>query len=260
MPSKEKKEKVKQIRKWFEGTDSLLVVRYKGLRVAEANALRRRIKDLGAELRVLKNTLTRLALADSDKEALTELVDGPIAVVFARDDLTPVAGVIREFSKGREEFYLMGGLLEGRLIDVEQARMLASLPPRDVVMAQMIGKVSSPLTAAVNVCVAPLRKLVGLLNALVEKKKAEGAREREPAAEGTEEADEEAEAAPRELRSEKEEAPQASEPEGPPDEGETDSGGEGDGDEGERDPGTGAAEEGESSAEGSTREETVDES
>ena len=188
MPSKEKKERVKQIRKWFEKSDSLLVLRYRGLRVAEANEFRVEIKNNDAELRVLKNTLTRLALADTPTEEIIPMIDGPIAVVFTSEDMAPVARVIKEFSRGREELYMMGGFFQGTFITAEQADRLATLPPREVVLARMVGQVAAPLSGLIGVCVGPIRKMMGVLAAIADKKE----REKEPeAAEAAPEVEEE---------------------------------------------------------------------
>ncbi|MBU4194259.1 MAG: 50S ribosomal protein L10 [Actinobacteria bacterium] len=193
MPSKEKKERVKQIRKWFEEADSLLVLKYRGLRVAAANQLRVEIKDNNAELRVLKNTLTRLALADTPREEITPLIDGPIAVVFTNDDMVPVAKVIKKFSLGHDELFIMGGVFQGTTITAEQAAKLATLPPRDVMLARVVGQVAAPLSGLVGVCAGPIRKMLGVLAAVVEKKEKEpGSAETQPdsADEGSEAKDE----------------------------------------------------------------------
>lgn len=168
VPSQEKIDKVSQIEKWFEKTDSLLVLRYRGLSVSEANELRGQVSGLSGELRVLKNTLTRIAIADTGKEGIAEFMDGPVAVVFTNDDPAPLARVVRDFSKGRKEFFLLGGLLEGRVLDAGQVESFAMLPPREVLIARMLGQMKSPLAGAVGVCAGPIRKLLGLFSAIVE--------------------------------------------------------------------------------------------
>lgn len=173
MPSKEKKERVKQIRKWFEDADSVLVLKYRGLRVAEANQLRIQVKENNARLRVLKNTLTRLALAGTPREEVTPMIDGPIAVVFSNDDMTPVAKLIREFSRGHDELFMMGGVFQGTMITAKQAEALAILPSRDVMVARMVGQVAAPLSGLVGVCVGPIRKMLGVMAAIAEKKEKE---------------------------------------------------------------------------------------
>lgn len=169
MPSQEKKDKVKQIRKWFEKSDSLLVLHYKGLKVSEANELRTRVGEMDSELRVLKNTLTRIALAETPREGLSELMDGPVAVVFVKEDPAPVARAIREFARGRKDFYMLGGMLEGRVMSGKEVEAFALLPPREVLLAQVAGVLQSPLSSFASLTVAPLRKALGLFQALADK-------------------------------------------------------------------------------------------
>ena len=166
MPSRDKKEKVKQIKKWFNKSESLLVLHYKGLSVSEANELRVALSGMDCELRVVKNTLTRIALADSPKEGVTPLIDGPVAVAFVNEDPAAVAKVIRDFGKGRQEFYLRGGLLEGRVLDGKQVEAFAALPTREVLLSQLVGVVQAPLSRMIGTVVAPARKMLGLFQAL----------------------------------------------------------------------------------------------
>lgn len=197
MPSTEKKEKVKQIKKWFAGTDALLVLHYKGLTVSEANELRQTVTGQGAQMRVLKNTLTRIALADTEHEPLVPLIDGPVAVVFVKEDAASLARLIRDFAKGRKDFYFQGGMLGPRVLDGKQVDTLAMLPSREVLLAQAIGQAAAPLSGLAGVAAGPIRKMLALFKAVAEKKGAEApAAEEAPA---TEEAPAEAEVAPAEA-------------------------------------------------------------
>lgn len=173
MPSQEKKEKVKKIEKWFENSESVLVLRYKGLKVSEANELRTLVVKNGAELRVLKNTLTRIALTGTPHEELVQLIDGPIAVVFAGQEPTAVAKVLKDYSRGRKDFQLLGGWFKERLITGKQAEAIATLPSREVLLARMLGQAAAPLSGFVGVCAGPIRKMLGLFQALKERAAAE---------------------------------------------------------------------------------------
>ena len=176
MPSQEKAEKVKQLKKWFEKADSLLVLHYKGLTVSEADELRGVLKDYDVDMRVLKNTLTRIALSGTARESLVPFVDGPIAVVFVKGEAAGVARAVREFSRGRSDLFFQGGMIGDMVLSAEQVGSIASLPSKEVLLAQAVGRVASPLSGLVGVCAGPVRKMLGVLAALVEKK------EKEPAA------------------------------------------------------------------------------
>lgn len=170
MPSQEKKEKVKQIKKWFAGTDALLVLHYKGLTVSEATELRTTISGQGADMRVLKNTLTRIALADTEHAGLVPLIDGPIAVVFVKEDPASLARVIRDFTRGRKDLYFQGGMLGSRVLDGKQVDTFAMLPSREVLLAQAIGQAAAPLSGMVGVAAGLIRKMLTLFKAVAEKK------------------------------------------------------------------------------------------
>ena len=185
MPSQDKKEKVKQIQKWFDKSESLLVLHYKGLSVAEANELRGTLSGMDCDIRVVKNTLTRIALADSPKEDVTPLIDGPVAVAFVNDEPAAVAKVLRDFGKGRQDFYLRGGLLEGRVLDGKQVEAYAALPTREVLLSQMVGVVQAPLSRLIGTVVAPARKMLGLFQALAATKEVATEKPAQPAAEVT---------------------------------------------------------------------------
>jgi len=183
MPSQEKKDKVKQIARWFDETDQLLVLRYRGLRVAEANEIRQKLTGLDSNMRVLKNTLTRIALADTPKAEIASLIDGPVAVVFVRKDAAAVAKVIKEYSKGRKEFFMLGGWLEGTVLDGKQVEAFALLPSREVLLSQLVGAIQAPLARLTGNMAGTMRNMVGLLKAFGDKKAAEqGAPEVEQAA------------------------------------------------------------------------------
>lgn len=175
MPSQEKKEKVTQLKKWFEKMDSLLVLHYKGLKVSEANELRGILAQYDVDLRVLKNTLTRIALTGTPQEGLIPLIDGPAAVVFMRDDPAAVAKSINEFARGRQDLYFQGGLLQGKILDGKQVDTLATLPAREVLFGQLLGQVAAPLSGVVGVTAGPLRKFLGVLQALAAQKESEPA-------------------------------------------------------------------------------------
>jgi len=170
MPSLENKEKVKQIKKWFEKTDSLLVLHYKGLKVSEATELRSILAGYDVDLRVLKNTLTRIALTEVSRQDIVPLIEGPVAVVFIRDDPVAVARAVKDFSRGRADLYLQGGMLEGMALNAGQANSLADLPSKQVLLARLVGQLAAPLSGMVRAVSEPVRKMMGVLTALREKR------------------------------------------------------------------------------------------
>lgn len=181
MRKADKKAEVKKIKKYLEKSDGVLVLHYRGINVHESDELRRTLKALGAELRVVKNSLARIALDGTDKEKVSSLIEGPVALVLTGDDPSLAAKALKQFSQGRSEFRLLGGFHSGRLFDKKDAEWLASLPPRDALVAKMLGSVSSPVSSLVGIGGRIIGKLLYTLSAVVQKKEQEeshsGARE-----------------------------------------------------------------------------------
>jgi large subunit ribosomal protein L10 len=173
LPSQEKKERVKQLKRWFEKADSLLVLHYKGLSVSEATELRSVLKGYDVDLRVLKNTLTRIALSGTERESLIPFVDGPVAVVFAKGDAAGVARAVQEFSRGRSDLYFQGGMIGDMVVSAEQVSSIASLPSKEVMLAQAVGRAAGPLAGLVGVCEGPVRNMLGVFAAIARKKEEE---------------------------------------------------------------------------------------
>jgi large subunit ribosomal protein L10 len=139
---------------------------YRGLTVAQMQDLRSRLRTADVEFRVVKNTMARRAAAESGNEALESELKGPIAIAFGYEDLGAPAKLLADFVRAtRLKLEIVGGLVEGRVFGPEQIRQLADLPPRDVLLAQLLGTLQSPIAQLVGAVQAPVQELVGLLEA-----------------------------------------------------------------------------------------------
>ncbi|MDD5747803.1 MAG: 50S ribosomal protein L10 [Actinomycetota bacterium] len=170
MPSKEKEEKVKLLKKMFEGEDSLFFINFTGLGVSESSELRRILDDHGARMRVLKKTLTRIALKDLGREEILPFLEGPIAVIFSGDRAQEVARVTRNFMRERKGLFFRGGLFRGNVLSAAQIESLALIPPRETLVSQAVGAIRSPLFGMVFVSSAPLKRMLSVLNGVIESK------------------------------------------------------------------------------------------
>ena len=150
-------------------TDTLMVADYRGLTMPEIDELRSRLLQAGARFTVVKNTLTKLAAEEAGTQEVLELIEGPTAIAFLESDSDPaaVAKVLHEAARARDVLVIRGGLLEGTLVGDEEIRRLATLPPADVLRAQLAGAVAAPLTTVVGLFTAPLRELVGVIDARI---------------------------------------------------------------------------------------------
>lgn len=146
-----------------------IAVDYRGVTAKEIMQLRRQLTDSSIEYRVVKNTLAKLAADRAGVHQLGSLLTGPVALVFCFDDVAKPARLLREYIQSSGSILqIKGGILRERLLDAGEVVSLATLPPREVLLARLIGQLEAPLQALHNVLSAPLRSFIGLLNARIQ--------------------------------------------------------------------------------------------
>lgn len=160
---------VSDIREKLEGSTAVVLTDYRGLNVAQATALRAKLRQANVEYRVLKNTLTLLAAREAGIEGLDEALKGPTAVAFSPDPVS-AAKILSEFAKTNKHLEIKGGVLEGKLISREEIKALAELPSREVLLSKVLGGMQAPLANFASVLNAPLRQLAQVVNAVREQK------------------------------------------------------------------------------------------
>lgn len=165
-----KKEVVKEYNGKFKSHPSLFVVEYKGLTVKEMETLRRNLKKAEAELKVIKNSLLRIASRDTDVEKIQDLFSGPTAVAISKEDPVSVAKVFTDSLKVLPVLKLKGGVVEGRVLDANEIIKLSKLPPREMLYSQLLGLLSSPLSNLMGTLMELQRRLLYALNAVKEMK------------------------------------------------------------------------------------------
>jgi large subunit ribosomal protein L10 len=206
MLKSEKERVVEQLAERLRSTDTLMVADYRGLTMPEIDELRSRLLEAGARFTVVKNTLTRRAVEQAGTPSVLELIDGPTAIAFLEADGDPVAvaKVLNDTARAHDVLVIRGGLLEGDLVGDVEIKRLASLPPADVLRAQLVGSVAAPLTTVVGLFTAPLRDMVGVLEARIRQleEQGEAVPEPEPEPEPEPQAEAPVEEAPEEEQSE----------------------------------------------------------
>lgn len=170
MPRQEKIAKVEEIRKRFLDNRFVFLTDFTGLTVEEINRLRQVLRTRGADYRVLKNTLTLLAIKETEFEPLERLLVGPIGAAFGADDPVAVARELVAFARENPKLEIKGGFLDGRVLAAEEARAIATLPPREILLARLTGSFKSPLYRLHGVLSGPYRKLVYALQAVADTK------------------------------------------------------------------------------------------
>ncbi|MEP6910943.1 MAG: 50S ribosomal protein L10 [Actinomycetota bacterium] len=214
MHRSEKERLVAELTERLQGTETLIVADYRGLTVTELDDLRGKLLEQGARFSVVKNTLTKRAAEAAGVQALLTLLDGPTAIAFLESggDPVAVAKALNDAAKS-EVLVIRGGLLEGAEIGADDVRQLAKLPPTDVLRAQLVGALAGSLTAVVGLFAAPMREMVGVIDARIRQleEQGEGAPAEEPEA-PTQEPQADAEPAAEAEEAPAEEAPAEEEP------------------------------------------------
>ena len=169
MPRPEKVQAVAEIKERLERASAVFLAEYAGLSVKQQQALRRSLRAGGAEFRVVKMTLARLAVADLGIDELNELLLGPTGLTFADEDAVSAAKALRDFAGEHDVFTVKGGLLGRDFLTAERVAALADIEPRDVLLAKIAGAAKSPLTNLAALMAALPRGLATAMQELVDK-------------------------------------------------------------------------------------------
>lgn len=170
MPTEAKRETVAALKEELSGSTTLIVSEYRGLKVSEIAEIRRSLRKQNVSYRVVKNRLMRIAAAESGNDALSPLLEGPSAIAFGSGDEAAIARAVLDATKPFKIVKVKGAVLGRRAIDADGVTRLASLPARDVLLAQVAGAIAAPLASMAGLLEASLRDMAGDLQALADKK------------------------------------------------------------------------------------------
>ena len=174
MPKPEKIEAVAEMKKLFESAGSFFVTDYQGLNVADMTDLRKNLRENNIKYLIAKNTLLKLAVKDAGIDSLDEHLIGPTAVAFTSDDPALAAKILNDSFKAKELPRMKVFMVDDQVFEGAEIKRLADLPPRDILLSQLVAAVESPLTSIVGSLDGFFRDLVGSVDALAEKRKSEG--------------------------------------------------------------------------------------
>ena len=175
MLKRDKERVVAELVERLRASDTLIVADYRGLTMSEIDGVRTELLKHGARFSVVKNTLTKRAAEQAGVPSLVELLEGPTAIAFVLEgDMIAVAKTLNDTARQTKVLSLKGGLLQGQPVTAEEVQKLAALPPADVLQSQVLGAVIGPLSAIVGLFTAPLRDLVGVLDARISQLQEQG--------------------------------------------------------------------------------------
>ena len=158
-----KSEKIDAMKAKFEKAQVAGVTEYKGYTVEEITNLRRNLQKEGGDYTVTKNTLAKIAIKGTEFEALADLCKGPVAIAFGFEDQVSPAKIVSKFIKDSKKGEILGAVLDGKVLSVEETKALANLPSKEELYAKMLGSINSPasgIVGSINAVMASLTRAV----------------------------------------------------------------------------------------------------
>ncbi|MDR3265388.1 MAG: 50S ribosomal protein L10 [Synergistaceae bacterium] len=173
MPAKIKYEQVELLKGKLERTAAIFVGEYRGMTVAQSTKLRAMVRAAGGELKIARNTLFSIAMKEAGMEALPEpLTTGPNIYALCYGDPVAIAKILKDYAaeKTQKAFILKGGMLGRVALNLAQVQALADLPPREILVEQVVRTIAAPLTGLVTVLAGTMRSLVTCLDQIRDQK------------------------------------------------------------------------------------------
>ncbi len=169
MPTAEKEKRIQELSEAIARSKSIYLADFTGMNVELVSKMRRRLRDAKVEYLVEKNTLAKRAFAERGVKGLDPYLEGPTGIAFGSDEIAG-AKVLAEFAKEFEKPAIKAAYVGGHLYDPAGVKVLAQLPPREVLLGQFIGGLRSPIQGFVGVLAGSLRQLMGVIDAIGQKK------------------------------------------------------------------------------------------
>lgn len=161
---------IKDIEKELKKGEPFFVARHDAVSATSIDKLRAKLRGAQTRYFVVKNTLGQKALERAKLKELTGHIQGACGIAFTSGDAVASSKVLMEFAKENENFKVQGGYMQGRLVSVDQIKVLASLPSREVLLSKVVGAMQAPISGFVNVLAGTLRKFVNVVDAIARKK------------------------------------------------------------------------------------------
>lgn len=173
---------IQEISDNVKDAQSVVIVDYRGLTVAEDTNLRRQLREAGITYKVYKNTMMNFAFKDTAYESLTDVLEGPSAIAISNDDATAPARVLAKFAKEAPALEIKAGVVEGTFYDAEGMKAIASVPSREELLSKLLGSMQSPIANFARV-LKQIAENGGAGDTTAEEPKAEEPKAEEPKAE-----------------------------------------------------------------------------
>lgn len=174
MPTAQKAQTIEKATEKYQKAAGVFFTEYRGLKVSDMQALRKELGAKGGELTVIKNTLFKISAGDDADRFSEELMSGPTAIAYVYENESECAKVLMDYTKANKNFVVKGGFLNGKVMDSAAVESLSKLPSREVLIAQVLGAISAPLSNLVGVIEALYADPIRVIGAVADKAKEEG--------------------------------------------------------------------------------------
>lgn len=168
MPTLKKSAEIDLLQERFENAKMVILTDYRGLSVSQMHDFRGKLRPSEGEFRVSKNTLVRIAAERAGVEGLEEFLHGPTAVVFAMGDIAGTAKAVSDFARTSRILQVKAGVMDNQTMTAADVEVISSLPPREELLAKLVGMLASPMARTVGVLSGPSRSVAYVVNARME--------------------------------------------------------------------------------------------
>lgn len=166
MPREKKAQVIDELQKFFAECRIGILTDYRGLPATEITDLRRTLRNSNIKYRVVKNTLARFAAERAGKDGVITLLEGPVAIAFGSGDMVEPARILTDYIRNsKTSLSIKGGFAGDRVFTPADVKMLATLPPKEILIGKVLAGMQSPLVSLINCLVSPMRGLIGVLQA-----------------------------------------------------------------------------------------------
>ena len=172
MKIEQKKKIVEELHVKLMQSKVVILTDYKGLDVGAINDLRRRLEEAEVEYKVVKNTLLKRASEKTDVELIRDSFVGPSAIALSYEDPVAPAKVLKKFSEENQKLEIKGGVMDGRVLDLDAIKALAGLPSREILLSQVLATMNAVPTSLVRALSDMPRRLMNVINAIKDQKEA----------------------------------------------------------------------------------------
>jgi large subunit ribosomal protein L10 len=172
VPNQEKVEIVSGLKELLADATTVILTDHSGMTVKQFSTLRSRLRDADTQFRVVKNTLVKLATEGTPVNELVADLEGPTSMAITQGDPVAAAKIIAQFMKESKLLKLKGGLVEGRIVSDKQVQALSTIPPKQQLLAMVVGGLQAPIAGLVGTLQSTLGQLVMTLQAVADKQAA----------------------------------------------------------------------------------------